>query len=54
MLIMRHPPMRTILRLACLLIVTVGIAGCDKGGTPVKFNTPSVPNACGANADESR
>ncbi|WP_158808218.1 hypothetical protein [Beijerinckia sp. L45] len=45
---------RTILRLACLLVVTLGAAGCDKCGTPVKFNAPSVPNACGANADESR
>ncbi len=52
---MRLPRMnQTILRLACLLIVALGTAGCDKCGTPVKFNAPSVPNACVANADESR
>jgi hypothetical protein len=45
---------KTILRLACLLAIALGAAGCDKCGTPVKFNTPSVPNACGANADDSR
>jgi hypothetical protein len=52
---MRANPMRrTILRLTCLLVIAVGAAACDKCGTPVKFNAPSLPHACGANADESR
>jgi hypothetical protein len=40
-----------ILRLACLILVATSVAGCDKCGNRVKFNTPSMPNTCGANAD---
>lgn len=42
------------LRIGCLVVIAAGVAGCDKCGTPVKFNAPSLPNTCGANADESR
>jgi hypothetical protein len=31
---------------AALLLVSLALAGCDKCGEPVKFNTPSLPNAC--------
>lgn len=41
-------------RLAGLLLATLLVAGCDKCGDRVKFNAPSLPNACGANADPAR
>ncbi|SFK19472.1 hypothetical protein [Methylocapsa palsarum] len=32
--------------IAGLLLVSVALAGCDKCGEPVKFNTPGLPNTC--------
>ena len=36
------------LRLACaaLALASLALAGCDKCGDPVKFNTPSLPKSC--------
>jgi hypothetical protein len=32
--------------LAGLILVGLALAGCDKCGEPIKFNLPSLPNAC--------
>jgi hypothetical protein len=29
-----------------LLALIVGLAGCDKCGNPIRFNTPKVPGSC--------
>jgi hypothetical protein len=31
---------------ACLALTSLALAGCDKCGDPVKFNTPSLPKSC--------
>ncbi len=41
-------------RLWALLLLSVVVAGCDKCGDRVKFNAPSLPTTCGANADPDR
>ena len=41
-------------RLLGLLLLATLLAGCDKCGNRVKFNAPSIPNACGDNADPAR
>jgi hypothetical protein len=38
---MRH----IVLALGSLILFGL-VAGCDKCGDPVKFNVPSLPNAC--------
>lgn len=43
-----------LLRMAGAVLVAMLVAGCDKCGNRVKFNAPSVPKACGDNADPSR
>jgi hypothetical protein len=47
---MRH----VIVRLVCLMVVAIGLAGCDTCGHALKFNTPSLPKTCGANVDDGR
>jgi hypothetical protein len=37
---------RFALSFAALLLASLVLAGCDKCGEPVKFNTPSLPNTC--------
>lgn len=32
--------------LACLALASLALAGCDKCGDPIKFNTPSIPKSC--------
>jgi hypothetical protein len=32
--------------LAALALASLALAGCDKCGDPVKFNTPSLPKSC--------
>lgn len=31
---------------AGLVLASLALAGCDKCGDPVKFNTPSLPKSC--------
>lgn len=42
------------LRVAVLALATVALAGCDKCGNRIKLNAPSLPSACGDNADPAR
>ena len=42
------------LRIAAAVLVGLLLAGCDKCGNRVKFNAPSIPNACGENSDPAR
>ena len=42
-----------LIRLAIVALAALFVAGCDKCGNRVKFNAPSLPNACGTNADRS-
>ncbi len=37
---------RIALVLAGLLFGSLFLAGCDKCGEPIRFNVPSLPNAC--------
>lgn len=37
---------RFVFSLAGLLLASLALAGCDKCGEPVKFNTPGLPNTC--------
>jgi hypothetical protein len=37
---------RVVFTLASLVVGCLFAAGCDKCGDPVKFNVPSLPNAC--------
>jgi hypothetical protein len=41
-------------RVAIVLAAACLLAACDKCGAPVKFNAPSLPSSCGANADPGR
>lgn len=41
-------------RLVVLLLAGVCLAGCDKCGNRVKLNAPSLPAACGDNADPAK
>lgn len=45
---------RVLPRLAGVVLLVTLVAGCDKCGNRVKFNAPSLANACGANADPAR
>ena len=48
-------PLRiVVLRLLLAGFAAGALAGCDKCGNRVKFNAPSLPDACGANADPNR
>ena len=40
-----------VVRAAGLLLVAVVLTGCDKCGNRLTLNAPSIPKACGANAD---
>lgn len=40
-------------RAAMFAFLVLSVAGCDKCGNRVKFNAPSLPKACGDNADPS-
>ena len=42
------------LRPALLLVLLLGIAGCDKCGNRAILNAPSLPNSCGAEAGPAR
>jgi hypothetical protein len=42
----REKTMRPIVLTLASLIYCLLAAGCDKCGDPVKFNVPSLPNAC--------
>ncbi len=42
--------MRTVVRIISVILVGTVLAGCDKCGNRVKFDTPSIPKACGDNA----
>lgn len=42
-----------ITRIIGLLLVATILAGCDKCGNRLKLNAPSIPKACGDNADPS-
>jgi len=37
---------RSAISLAGLILVCLTLGGCDKCGHPIRFNTPSLPNAC--------
>ena len=41
----RREMRRLVLSLGSVLLCCL-VAGCDKCGDPVKFNVPSLPNAC--------
>jgi len=41
-------------RIVALGGFAIVLAGCDKCGDRVKFNAPSLPNACGENANPAR
>lgn len=43
-----------VLRLLFAGLAVGALAGCDKCGNRVKFNAPSLPESCGANADPAR
>ncbi len=45
---------QTRLRLVPLLLLSLGIAGCDKCGNRVSLNAPSLPNSCGAQVEPAR
>ncbi len=34
------------LALGGLMLACLALAGCDKCGDPIKFNTPSLPKSC--------
>lgn len=42
------------LRIVAAILVGFLLAGCDKCGHRVKFNAPSLPDACGENSDPAR
>jgi hypothetical protein len=42
----REKTMRRIVLTLASVICCLLAAGCDKCGDPVKFNVPSLPNAC--------
>lgn len=42
------------LRIVALIVCALTLAGCDKCGNRLHFNTPSLGETCGANADPAK
>ncbi len=42
------------LRVVCLALLGLALAGCDKCGNRIKLNAPMLPTVCGDNADPAR
>ncbi|WP_146030164.1 hypothetical protein [Methylocella silvestris] len=42
----RRGPWAARLGLGGLLLASLALAGCDRCGDPIKFNTPSLPKSC--------
>lgn len=45
---------RKSLRIGALLAFALTVAACDKCGNRLHFNTPSLGQTCGANADPAK
>jgi hypothetical protein len=41
-------------RALAVLLLGIIASGCDKCGEGVKFNAPTFPKACGANAEPAK
>ena len=53
-MVARRLPRTVSLRIAVIAFAALALAGCDKCGNRIKFNTPTLPSACGDNADPAR